>query len=253
MPKISLIGAGWLGRPLAVHWLNKGYEVCVTTTREEKRKALEKEGLKAECWTLEAPAPTWVLDSDAVVFTIPPRPQPEVFAKQSTDFFNQLKKSGFAGRIFFCSSISVLRGETSSAKSLHEVEKNLKEMNFRSTVICRLGGLYGDKRHPSRVLAKKSEILPGGRRPVNLLHLDEGIELFDKLLRTTLSNYEIIHAVNDVEASKSQFYPLCAKLLNLSPVQYQETGKAELNQGQRISNAKLKKQLGFTFGSCPLV
>ena len=46
MNKISILGCGWLGKPLAISLINEGYAVKGSTTSEEKLELLEMNGIE---------------------------------------------------------------------------------------------------------------------------------------------------------------------------------------------------------------
>ena len=50
-PTVAVIGCGWLGTPLAVRLIERGYVVLGTTTRGDKVPALTALGIRAVCST----------------------------------------------------------------------------------------------------------------------------------------------------------------------------------------------------------
>ena len=104
MNKISIIGLGWLGLPLAKNLQEKGYEVIGSTTTGEKVKKLEAEGITSVQFSLE-PYPKGLgfqklFEAEILVITIPPRSpiwairgtvsrRTQIFKKHATKYFCQ--------------------------------------------------------------------------------------------------------------------------------------------------------------------
>src|SRR5690606_20752950 len=75
--RISIVGLGWLGEPLAKYLLLRGYEVQGSTTTSEKANLLKEKGITAYPFFLN-PGPEgegWesLFFSDILIINIPPR------------------------------------------------------------------------------------------------------------------------------------------------------------------------------------
>ena len=62
--KIGIVGAGWLGLPLAEHFRLKGYKVFATTTNEEKKTRLTELGIQSALYSEDTSAPSWFNELD---------------------------------------------------------------------------------------------------------------------------------------------------------------------------------------------
>jgi len=261
---ISILGCGWLGLPLAQHLLNKNYIIKGSTTTKEKISLLRNAGI--ESYLMEIPADIgkennrsfW--ECDTLFVNIPPgRKNPDV-VKDFPDSVRQLIKKVKEHEIkwvIFVSSTSVYDEfggitkeedadmnitATDSGKALLKAERLLMhEMVFDTTVI-RFGGLYGYDRHPVKYLAGKKN-LDKARKPVNLIHQDDCIEIIRRIIEMDVKN-ETLNAVSDGHPPRETFYRSAAEHFDLPLPEF----KKDTNDGYRIvSNQKLKERLNYEF------
>ncbi|PYB08901.1 NAD-dependent epimerase/dehydratase family protein, partial [Serratia marcescens] len=203
MKKVAIIGLGWLGMPLALSLMGRGYDVVGSKTTPDGVEAARMSGI--ECYQLEL-TPELVCDPDdlesllrvdALVVTLPARRTVE----GSENYFNAVRMlvdSAMAfgvPRVIFTSSTSVygetagtlreespLRPVSPSGRVLAELERWLHELPNTSVDILRLAGLVGVDRHPGRFLAGKLDV-KGGAQGVNLVHQDDVIAAIQLLLK----------------------------------------------------------------------
>lgn len=223
--KISILGCGWYGLPLAEELLSMGHEVWGSTRTEEKKVELEAKGIKAEVLQYPKVPSSEILNSDVIVLNIPP------FAEE-LGWFKEWKWSENT-KIIFISSTSTL-GESSAGKLLLEQEQWI---HFRhpESVTLRFGGLLGNSRHPGKILSGKKNIT-GKDWPVNLIHLTDAIGFTIKILELGLSG-ETFEVVSDEHHTKKEFYQEFASRNNLPLPEFNEQ---DLSVGKVISNEKLK-------------
>lgn len=183
MKKVAIIGLGWLGMPLALALMGRGYDVVGSKTTPDGVEAARMSGI--ECYQLEL-TPELVCDPDdlesllrvdALVVTLPARRTVE----GSENYFNAVRMlvdSAMAfgvPRVIFTSSTSVygetagtlreespLRPVSPSGRVLAELERWLHELPNTSVDILRLAGLVGVDRHPGRFGGQAR--CEGGRR-----------------------------------------------------------------------------------------
>ncbi|HHK8163839.1 TPA: NAD-dependent epimerase/dehydratase family protein, partial [Serratia marcescens] len=164
MKKVAIIGLGWLGMPLALALMGRGYDVVGSKTTPDGVEAARMSGI--ECYQLEL-TPELVCDPDdlesllrvdALVVTLPARRTVE----GSENYFNAVRMlvdSAMAfgvPRVIFTSSTSVygetagtlreespLRPVSPSGRVLAELERWLHELPNTSVDILRLAGLVG--------------------------------------------------------------------------------------------------------------
>jgi nucleoside-diphosphate-sugar epimerase len=199
MHKYFVIGLGWLGSPLAKHFVDAGDLVAGTTRDEKKAVALEQMGVAAHVYDLFNSdiniLPKSAIENANVIINIAPGRRdfsPELFVQSMRILFDYVVQNN-AKHICFISTTSVfgghtgritnsssLRPNTASGKAHAELERYLKSIKSLQISILRLAGLVGADRHPVTSLSEKSEISLG-KNPVNLIHQDDVIRAISAL------------------------------------------------------------------------
>jgi nucleoside-diphosphate-sugar epimerase len=86
-------------------------------------------------------------------------------------------------------------------KILLDAERVVEQSRL-NTVIIRCGGLFGPQRHPSRFATRLKSV--SSAAPANMLHLDDAINVITFSLDQI--NNEVINAVSPIKPSKAEFY-----------------------------------------------
>lgn len=194
--KISIVGLGWYGTPLALELLKAGHEVTGTTQGEEKKLELEALGIKVSILSSPSLPDKEVLNADIIVFNIPP-------------FENQLQwlKEWSWNRktwVILISSTSVISSpNTIGAKTLKEEEAWLQS-SFSDWTIVRFGGLLGGERHPGKYLSGK-ENLPARLWPVNLIHQKDAVGVTKAIIEKKVKN-RVLNAVSNQHPTREELY-----------------------------------------------
>jgi len=268
MNKIGILGAGWLGWPLAQELVKNGYSVNASTTSTNKLDALATDGINPFLIHLLPSGPEGesietFLNIDLLILNVPPgRRDPEVqnnFPKKIKSLISLAQKAGVA-RCIFVSSTSVFSDAqgrvdekthplptTNSGKALWTVEKYLQALpNFSATII-RPGGLVGGDRLAGRFLAGKKNI-PNGNAPVNMIHRTDLVNIILKIIEQKLVG-ETFHCVANESPTRRDFYTQQAKKHGFEIPQFLADGGA--GPFKIISNEFVKKTLNyqFTFGN----
>ncbi|MFT5543989.1 MAG: nucleoside-diphosphate-sugar epimerase [Glaciecola sp.] len=215
MHKHFIIGLGWLGSPLAKHFIDAGDVVAGTTRDKQKARTLTTQGIATHLYDLYHSdvnlLPVAAIANANIVVNIPPGRRDfshDLFVQAMKLLFDYLAQNN-AKHICFISTTSVfenhagcisnnslLSPNTPSGKAHVELELYLKSMavvasndkNIKTPMlvsVLRLAGLVSGDRHPITSLSKKSEI-PLGKNPVNLIHQQDVIRVISALL--SLSN-----------------------------------------------------------------
>lgn len=229
---IGLIGRGWLGTPLEIALKNNGYHTFSTTS---KSFDITKDSIPKE-----------LLESDILIYTIPPLGQ-----KEAQNFFSQIDSYK---KIIFTSSTSYYgknQGfvdentlstiEISGSPVLFETEQFLKN-KFKNLTIIRPGGLYGEKRHPVFFLAGRSGITTGNEH-LRLVHQTDCVNAILSIVEKNIWS-EDFNLVSDLRILKKEYYIEMAKKLNLA---LPEFSNIEIVNPTNISNEKAKIRLGIEF------
>ncbi|PQQ26079.1 NAD(P)-dependent oxidoreductase [Photorhabdus luminescens] len=264
MKKVSIIGLGWLGMPLAKALSRSGMQVVGSKTTPDGVEAARMSGI--ECYLLQLePQINCALDdleqlmvADVMIITLPA-------SHTAGGSYNYVKAvqlivdtalSYSVPRIIFTSSTSVygfVAGnlnedapfcpETPSAQALVELENWLHKLPNISVDILRLAGLVGSDRHAGRFLAGKKDV-KGGNQPVNLVHQDDVISAINLLIQRSNGGH-IYNLCAPVHPTKAEFYPKASNQLDLVPPEF---SREETQVRSRIvDGSRICQELGFKY------
>jgi nucleoside-diphosphate-sugar epimerase len=274
--KISILGCGWLGLPLAKSLLSKGYEVKGSTTSESKLEILKDAGILPFQIQLEEKQiigniEDFLKETNVLVIDIPPGLRREITTSQEMTFVNKVKtlipiieKSGIQ-KVIFVSSTSVYgdsknfstalevteetkpNPDTESGKQLVIAETLLQSNSHFKTTVIRFGGLLGDDRHPVKFLAGRSNV-ENPEAPVNMIQREDCIGIIEKSLDFARDdNWEwnqTFNAVAPQHPTRKEYYHKKAQILNLPLPIFAENLESK---GKMISSKKVETILGYSF------
>jgi nucleoside-diphosphate-sugar epimerase len=260
--KISLLGCGWLGLPLAEMLLENGFSIKGSTTTESKLEVLKKAGISSYLISIGADGISVGIDafleeSEILIIDIPPQLRgagPENFVLKIKNLIPFIEKSAIR-KVLFISSISVYSGtlsnvsettipnpETESGKQLVTVEKLLrKNKNFKTTIV-RFGGLVGGSRHPVRFLSGKKN-LENPQAAINLIHRDDCIGIIARIIIMDKWN-ETFNAVTPYHPTREAYYQSKAMEYDLI---LPEFDLSDSHRGKIISSQKIQTVLDYSF------
>lgn len=258
--KISIIGCGWLGLPLAKHFLQKGYFINGTTTDEKKIPTLKKSGIEAHFLkitdkNIEGDIDKIISGSNYIVLNFPPKRIENIESIYPKIVRNLLPFICKNQKIIFVSSTAVYQNtngwvnETLPCKpskksgiAVLTAEKILQDFLRNRLCILRLSGLIGGDRMPANFLSGKKNI-SGGSAPVNLIHRDDCIGLIESIIENDAFG-EIFNGCSDKHPLRKDFYRKAAANVSLP----MPTFTAEKNQNfKMICNQKSKTFLGYDY------
>ncbi|CCQ41244.1 TPA: SDR family oxidoreductase [Yersinia enterocolitica] len=264
MKKVAIIGLGWLGMPLAQSLVRRGVQVVGSKTTPDGVEAARMSGIN--CYQLQL-TPELICDPDdleqlmtvdALVITLPASRTADG-GEQYFQAVQMVVDSALAfdvPRIIFTSSTSVygetrgrikenspLQPVTTAGKTLAELELWLHKLPNTSVDILRLAGLVGTDRHPGRFLAGKTNV-KGGSQGVNLVHQEDVISAIELLLNLPRGGH-IYNLCAPAHPRKRDFYPECARGLQLTPPEF---APEEAEEAPReIDGSKICSELGFEY------
>jgi len=261
MTKISILGCGWLGFPLAKAFISEGFEVNGSTTSESKLALLQNSRIKPFLISLSESgiegSISGFLNSDVLIVDVPPKLrglEKENFVSKIQNLVHFIENSTIQN-VLFISSTSVYADDNTiiteektpnpdneSGRQLYESEQLLqKNKNFKTTIL-RLGGLIGDDRHPIKFIAGK-ENLENPDGPINLIHQKDCIGIILKIIQNDIWN-ETFNAAAPFHPTRENYYIEKAQSLNLPEPKF----KPEKNSvGKTIDSQKLRQILGYDF------
>jgi nucleoside-diphosphate-sugar epimerase len=262
MTKISVLGCGWLGLPLAEQLIKNGFAIKGSTTSIEKIPVLESIGIQpflialSEKEVLGAMA-TFLENSKILVIAIPPQLRglaTENFVAKINNLIAYIEQSSVS-QILFVSSTSVYKDDnmvvtedtlaepvTESGKQLLACEQLLlKNKNFETTII-RFGGLIGPNRNPARFLAGRKNI-ENPDAPINLIHQEDCIGMIMKIITNNVWN-EIFNGVAPFHPTRALYYTKKAAELHLELPHFNSD---IVSNGKTISSEKAIRILEYEF------
>ena len=262
MTKISILGCGWLGLPLAKALVKNECLVSGSTTSIEKIAVLENAGIEPFLIVLSenktiGNLTEFLADSEILIIDVPPKlrgSETENFVSKIKNIIPFIEKSAVQ-KVLFISSTSVYNDDdafvteetiakpaTESGKQLLETEQLLQSnINFKTTIL-RFGGLIDEDRHPVKFLAGR-ENLDHPETPINLIHLDDCIGIILKIIEIGCWN-KIFNAVTPYHPSRKNYYVQKAVDLNLPLPNFTNDSDTK---GKIILSDYLETVLKYTF------
>jgi nucleoside-diphosphate-sugar epimerase len=270
--KISILGCGWLGFPLAKKLIEIGFEVKGSTTSENKLDILKSNNIEPFLLRLSETkisdsVTEFLENSEILIIDIPPGLRKITEPETEKTFVAKIKKlipfieNSTIKKVLFISSTSVyadkasistvteesiLNPDTESGKQLVEVENLFLNNPLFTSTIIRFGGLVGEDRNPILMLAGKTNIA-NPEAPINLIHQQDCIEIICEMLNEVQYDNvrnEIYNAVAPNHPTRKKYYTEKAKQLHLIAPLFNEN---ETNIGKIVSSEKLEKVLGYKF------
>lgn len=266
--KISILGCGWLGFPLAKKLIDTGYKVKGSTTSESKIDILQSNKIEPFLIRLEenqviGTVSEFLNDSEILIIDIPPGLRKITENTTEKTFVNKIKnlipfiENSTIEKVIFISSTSVysesdliptvteesiLYPDTESGKQLAEVENLLRNNSNFLTTIIRFGGLIGEDRNIVKMLAGKTNVA-NPESPINLIHQIDCIGIISEMLKQNCWQ-ETFNAVAPNHPTRKNYYTEKAKELDLTAPLFNEN---ETNIGKIVSSEKLMTVLRYEF------
>ena len=245
MKRVSVLGCGWLGKPLSISLLDEGYSVKGSTTTEEKLELLEMNNITPYIVNIsEFEEFDSFLSSDILIISIT--------SKDVDGFQNLISQieSSDVQKVIFISSTSVygrlnkvMTEEDVVLKTpLTEIEDLFRHNNFFETTIIRFAGLFGDERHPSNWF-KNGRKIPQPKGFVNMIHKEDCIEIIHTIIDQNCWG-QTFNACSNHHPTRREFYTI-AKLSN--DFEVPEFEDNDVYEWKIISSKKLQDMLDYTF------
>ena len=275
--RISILGCGWLGLPLAKSLIAKGFVIKGSTTSEEKLDVLQNAGIEPFLISIKSnkvvgEVVKFLSDDDILIIDIPPnlrQGNTESFIEKMEQSIPFLEQSTVK-KIIFVSSTSVYSGimlecaaneindiqeekfrvnettvcipENESGIQLLASEKILlANKNFETTIV-RFGGLIGEDRNPAKFLAGRKN-LDNPNAPINFIHQQDCIGIIEKIIETNSWN-QIYNGVAPFHPTRKDYYTKKAMEMGL---EIPEFDNSKPSFGKIVSSEKVEKVLRYEF------
>ncbi|MFZ4399155.1 MAG: NAD(P)H-binding protein [Bacteroidales bacterium] len=244
--KISILGCGWLGMPLAQHLILNGYRINASTTTDSKLQKIKAAGITPFLINIDEISANIqeFLNSEVLIIAV---------NSKNIDGFKQLIiqiENSTIRKIIFISSTSVYDNsiETITEKTplkncqLKEIENLFISNSGFSTTIIRFGGLFGYMRKPGNFFPENKKIgNPEGF--VNMIHRDDCIFILEQIISKEIWN-ETLNACADTHPTRRNFYTKAKLDLGLKIPDFEEN---DIPEFKIVSNQNLKKILAYEF------
>ncbi|MFZ2284848.1 MAG: NAD(P)-binding domain-containing protein [Lutibacter sp.] len=244
--QISILGCGWLGKPLAVSLIKNGFAIKGSTTSEAKLSEFQEIGITPFLINIDAITHNIVafLDSEILIVALP--------SKDIEGFKNvicHIEKSAIK-KVIFISSTSVygnseeLVTEESETlpSALTTIEMLFKNSIHFETTIIRFAGLFGYHRKPGNFF-KDGRKIPNPDGFVNMIHQDDCVQVIEKIIEKNAWN-QIFNGCADTHPTRKEFYTKSTLDIGLKLPEFEEVEQA---QKKIISNKKSKEILHLNY------
>jgi len=227
---ISIIGGGWLGKPLAHYLETTGHKVFVSKTSDEGVALLQQEQLNAFKCNLELKSGTADLTTalkeqspNIVIGCFPPgfrSGNGERYAAQWKQVIEACVEANVTKVVMVSSTtvypdVSQEMSEEHASLALSETHEQfsdkaqimlLAEQYVKNSGlhfgIVRCSGLIGPERHPSRFATRLKQV--SDLAPANMLHLTDAIGAVSFIAQ--LDKSVVVNATTPNTVSKAEFY-----------------------------------------------
>ncbi len=244
---ISILGSGWLGVPLAEALIQQGYAINLSSRSTAKDKLIRDIGAIPYLVNIDTRTyPNDFFNADMLICNIT--------SKNIEGFSTLIERIGQSQvqQVLFISSSSVYLNtntivtedalQENPQHPLYRIEQLFQQAASFDSTIVRFSGLVGYQRHPGRFF-KQGKIVPQANAPVNLIHRDDCIALIQAIIEQAAWG-DTFNACADTHPTKRIFYQHASELLGQKPPEFDDTAE---NQYKIVSNAKIKKRLGYQF------
>lgn len=260
MQRISILGSGWLGHPLAIELNKSSAHIQVSSRSQDRLNALRNKGLEACYFDIDSldTSDEKFLHADVLIINI---------TSKNVGSFEQLISRieiSDIKHVLFISSTSVYKNQ-SNLQQPEIVEDDLsslipcpllsienlfqKNTNFNTSII-RFSGLIGYQRHPGNFFLETSnpdatycKTIKNPDAPINMIHRDDCLGLIKALLKQQCWG-TVFNACSSHHPTRREFYR--AALKHLGGYEPIFTGQSE-SVGKAISNHKITDLLQYSF------
>ena len=228
MKTVTVIGGGWLGRPLAHYLETIGHKVYVSKTTDQGVSELNEEQLTAFRFNLDDESSSLTAEieqqaPDTVIGCFPPGFR-SGGGQRYAEYWKKLLsicQSAKVNKVVMVSSTSVypdiasdMSEEDASlalaeqheafsdkAKIMLQAEQYVKDSGLKYAIV-RCSGLIGPNRHPSRFASKLKQV--SSLAPANMLHLIDAVGAVSFMALNEVNG--VVNATTPNTVSKAEFY-----------------------------------------------
>lgn len=243
---ISILGCGWLGLPLAINLIQKGYTLAGSTTSPSKLAELESNNIQPyliDIHNIDEQLSDF-LSSNTLIVAITSKNVEAV-----KELIQHIEQSPVQN-VLFISSTSVYPNTNSVVTEatptidlpLAAIEQLFyKNTNFNTTIL-RFGGLFGYDRKPGNFF-KTDKPIDNPEGYINFIHRDDCIAIIEQIIQQNAWN-EILNACADEHPTRRAFYTREFQKVDKPIPVFNESAE---NQYKIIDSQKMKSLLNYKF------
>lgn len=250
---ISILGSGWLGLPLAEHFITQDYKVHSSTRSIERLPELKR--IKAQDFIVDIDNLgdiSQFLQAEFLIINIT--------CKNLNSFAQLIKQieQSMIKKVLLVSSTSVYanlntvvtedQGSELENNSLWQIEQLFRHNAHFATTVVRFSGLVGYNRHPGRFF-RLGKVVEQSDAPVNLIHRDDCIGIINAIIEQDVWG-EVFNGCAATHPSKREFYTHARTLLNLPAPEFAKTSELAY---KIVSHAKVQQVLNYQFAHSDLM
>jgi|688.fasta_scaffold14838_9 nucleoside-diphosphate-sugar epimerase len=254
--QVFVLGAGFIGKPLAINLEQLNYNVSVSIRNSENNASFTEQGIAVHNFQVgDAQVPIFS-EIQTLVIAYPigsRRMQIGDHLKQAQWIAEHFPKNQVK-QVILTSSTSVYpdgMGEVDENCAARPTDHGLIQLEYEEAlcgfygaklVVLRLAGLIGKNRHPGRFLAGKKDV-SFGSSPINMVHQGDVVRFIVELITRQIT-VPIINLCHDDHLPKHIYYRAASKALNLEP----PTFSAQTLERPKLVNNTLSRSLfGFEY------
>lgn len=267
MEKISIIGLGWLGLPLAQKLQTDG-NCTVAGSKSSSEGVEEAQALGLDCQLLNTtldlslrnPGIKALFSCDTFVITLPPNGH-HGLKKYASIVVALAKSAEYCGakRIIFTSSISVYGRQanivteqsycepiTDSGDTILAAEEAILAAVKIPVCIVRFGGLFGDDRLPQNWMQNKTHF-DYPNHSINMVHRVDAVNALAAIIESDWSENKIYNVVVAMHPTRYEYYNKLAVDHSLPLPIFDEN---EINRPTRTSyvdGSRITRELPFQY------
>ena len=268
-PRVGIIGAGYVGTRFGRRLADAGYDVVGTTTSPERVATIRSFGMTPVVLdTADVDGLHDVLrDREVVALCVAPRANQRDYRATYLDSARNLIEAArhtAVSRVIYTGSTRVYAqddgewvDESSPTRPIHENArilletehvllngaKTLRKDGPGTTVVLRLGGIYGPDRDTLDFIHRSA----GGQRDdgdlyMNRVHVDDIATALEALLGSEF--HGVLNLCDDHPQTRRSFYDGVLAAAALPPIEWIPSS----DRGKRVRNDLIKKTLGLVLG-----
>lgn len=245
MKTVSILGCGWLGKPLGISLLQQGYSVKGSTTSELKLSELDKLGIDPYLINIEDREEHHLfLQSEIVIIAITSK-DIEAFQHliDQIEFWNVQKVIFISSTSVYPNTNGIVTEENETVqKPLTEIENSFRENKSFETTILRFAGLYGPDRHPGNWF-RGGRLIPQPEGFVNMIHQEDCIQIIEEIIAKDCWNITL-NACSNHHPTRREFYTKAKESLGYDEPIFEEADQLSY---KIVSSKKLQEVLDYTF------